>query len=139
MYGECAPLLKGDVNSPGGTWYPVTSPYVDDDGGPLPKKYMALREGIERFAITDINDPASSARAQSEIPVMWDTWAGYNDFFDYNFTQMFNHIPGGSNVLYMDGHCEFIRYGTKFPVANSPEGTYGSVLYVWMGHVSGLL
>ncbi len=26
-----------------------------------------LREGIERFLITDINNPASNARAQSEI------------------------------------------------------------------------
>ncbi|MCA1902739.1 MAG: hypothetical protein LDL53_11065 [Candidatus Hydrogenedens sp.] len=23
---------------------------------------------------------------------------------------VFNHIPGGCNVLYMDGHVEFIRY-----------------------------
>ena len=22
----------------------------------------------------------------------------------------FNHVPGGSNVLYMDGHVEFMRY-----------------------------
>ena len=28
----------------------------------------------------------------------------------------FNHIPGGCNVLYLDGHCEFIRYPTKAPV-----------------------
>ncbi|MCA1902844.1 MAG: hypothetical protein LDL53_11625 [Candidatus Hydrogenedens sp.] len=28
----------------------------------------------------------------------------------------FNHIPGGCNVLYLDGHCEFIRYPTKPPV-----------------------
>jgi prepilin-type processing-associated H-X9-DG protein len=139
MYGECAPLLRGDVPSPGGTWYPVTSTYVDDNGGPLPEKYMALCEGIERFAITDINNPAASAKAQSEIPVMWDTWAGYNDFFGVSMVDEFNHVPGGSNVLYMDGHAEFIRFGAKFPVANSPEGTYGSVLSTWMGHVSGLL
>ena len=22
----------------------------------------------------------------------------------------FNHVPGGGNILYMDGHCEFLRY-----------------------------
>lgn len=32
-----------------------------------------LREGIERFQVTDINNPASATTAQSEIPVMWDT------------------------------------------------------------------
>jgi len=139
LNGVCTPLLEGDVDSPGTTWYPLTSPYVDDDGSPLPDKYYALREGIERFAITDINNPAASARAQSEIPYMWDTWSGYNDFFGVNMAQSFNHVPGGSNVLFMDGHAEFIRYGDKFPVANSPEGTYGSELYKWMGHVSGVL
>ena len=23
----------------------------------------------------------------------------------------FNHVPGGANVLYMDGHVEFSKYG----------------------------
>jgi len=33
----------------------------------------------------------------------------------------FNHVPGGSNVLYMDGHVEYQRYpGGKFP-ANRPS------------------
>ena len=29
-----------------------------------------------------------------------------------------NHIPGGSNVLFMDGHVEFIKYQAEgdFPV-----------------------
>ena len=61
-----------------------------------------LREGIERFLITDINNPAGSAQAQSDVFVMGDlittdvTW--------------FNHIPGGSNLLFMDGHVAFERY-----------------------------
>ena len=29
----------------------------------------------------------------------------------------FNHIPGGSNVLFLDGHVEFIRYPGEFPVS----------------------
>jgi len=139
LNGVPAPLINGDIDSIGAGAYGVTSPYVDDDGGPLPEKYMALREGIERFMITDINNPAASAKAQSEIPIMWDTWSGVNTFFDYSLVGNFNHVPGGSNVLYMDGHAEFIRYGTKFPVANSAEGTYGSQLDDWMGQVSGIL
>ena len=67
-----------------------------------------LREGIERFFITDINNPTASSEAQSTIPVMLDEVS--TDIHE------FNHIPGGGNVLFMDGHVEFIRYPGKWPV-----------------------
>lgn len=73
---------------------------------------MRLKDGIERFMITDINNPAASARAQSELFIMWDVLS--TKVTDYN------HLPGGSNVLYMDGHVEFSKYpGIKGPV--NPE------------------
>jgi prepilin-type processing-associated H-X9-DG protein len=53
-----------------------------------------LREGIERFLITDINNPAASARGQSEIPTL------------------ISNTPeegGGINALYMDGHVDYQR------------------------------
>ena len=29
----------------------------------------------------------------------------------------FNHVPGGANKLYMDGHVEFLKYpGDEFPM-----------------------
>jgi len=61
-----------------------------------------LREGIERFMITDINNPAASAQAQSEIQISADLTA--------TNIEAFNHIPGGSNVLFLDGHVEFQRF-----------------------------
>ena len=64
-----------------------------------------LREGIERFAITDINNPSASAVAQSDIWVMHD-WLS-------TVPSGYNHIPGGCNVLYMDGHVDFLRYPNK--------------------------
>ncbi len=64
-----------------------------------------LREGIERFMITDINNPGASSKAQSSIWIMMDTFSAGGVAAD-----LFNHIPGGCNVLYMDGHVEFIRY-----------------------------
>jgi prepilin-type processing-associated H-X9-DG protein len=64
-----------------------------------------LREGIERFMISDINNPAASALAQSEIAIMADLVSTSVD--------QFNHIPGGINCLYLDGHVEFIRYPGK--------------------------
>ena len=64
-----------------------------------------LREGVERFMITDINNPAASAMAQSELPVMWDIISA-----EPGGLAAMNHVPGGCNVLYFDGHVEFIRY-----------------------------
>ena len=67
-----------------------------------------LREGIERFLITDINDPAGSAMAQSELAVQWDA-VSLN-------VEDFNHVPGGCNVLFMDGHVQFQKWeSVKFP------------------------
>ena len=73
-----------------------------------------FKEGIERFLITDINNPAGSASAQSEL------WI----YSDQVTTQAnsFNHVPGGANVLYMDGHVEFQRY---------PGETPASVAFAW--------
>ena len=28
----------------------------------------------------------------------------------------FNHVPGGCNVLYLDGHVEFIKFLAKAPI-----------------------
>jgi len=33
--------------------------------------------------------------------------------------QFMNHIPGGCNVLYMDGHVAFIRYPGEWPVCKT--------------------
>mgnify|MGYP006292516745 CR=1 FL=1 len=79
---------------------------LDDWGGT--GTIYRLREGIERFLITDINNASASNRAQSEIPVILD--------FVSTDTNKFNHIPGGANSLFMDGHVEFIRYPGDWPV-----------------------
>jgi prepilin-type processing-associated H-X9-DG protein len=116
-------VVSGDLDA----W--VGANRKDDDGSTLPTKYYHLREGIERFFITDINNPAASAKAQSTIPIMLDVWAGLSDL-PWEGTSMAantNHLPGGSNVLYMDGHVQFIRYGSEFPVAPGiPETLSGS-------------
>ena len=83
-----------------------------------------LKEGIERFMITDINNPAGSAMAQSELAVMHDltlfpteNWPDLEPFF--------NHPPGGGNVLYMDGHVAFQRYpSTESPINPLTLGTW---------------
>ncbi len=69
-----------------------------------------LREGIERFFITDINNAGASQKAQSQVAVLWDKISTRVDTF--------NHVPGGSNVLYMDGHVEFLKW-TPHPGARA--------------------
>ena len=79
----------------------VNVPYGNGGGDTI----YRLREGIERFMITDINNPAASAQAQSVIQIMADLTA--------TMVSAFNHVPGGSNILYLDGHVEFDRYPGK--------------------------
>jgi prepilin-type N-terminal cleavage/methylation domain-containing protein/prepilin-type processing-associated H-X9-DG protein len=85
-------------------------PYTHADLGDVTA--YRLREGIERFFITDINNPAASATAQSSLPVMWDRVAVN--------PAGFSHIPGGGNILYMDGHVEFIKYPSKDSLLMNP-------------------
>ena len=84
---------------------------------------LLLREGIERFLITDINNPAGSAAAQSTLPVMWDLTrieGGWSQTDRAGQNLMFNHLPGGANILYMDGHVNFVKYPAEHSQATWP-------------------
>jgi prepilin-type N-terminal cleavage/methylation domain-containing protein/prepilin-type processing-associated H-X9-DG protein len=80
--------------------------YDDDNIGA--GTLFRLSEGIERFMITDINNPAGSAQAQSEIAVVKDKIESW--------LQAFSHVPGGGNVLFMDGHVEWGKYPSEWPI-----------------------
>ncbi len=89
---------------------PVETPYGNGGNDVI----YRLAEGVERVLITDVSDPAASSEAQSDIAVYWDM---------VNTDPMgggasMNHVPGGANVLYMDGHVEFHKYDQKgeFPI-----------------------
>ena len=78
-----------------------------------------LREGVERYFITDINGPAASSRGQGDFPVMYDAFD--IDSIRYG-PPASHHTPMGANVLFMDGHVEFIRFPSEFPVCTTwPE------------------
>ena len=81
-----------------------------------------LREGIERFMITDINNPAATAKAQSEIWIMFDRIS--------TVASEFNHVPGGANVLYLDGHVQFLKYQESgpAPINGGVAGIVGGVV-----------
>ncbi len=94
---------------------------------------VRTREGIERFFITDVNNPGENARAQSSIPLMVDMVSAPNPSTSEFPTeidglpvggklQRFNHAPGGMNALYLDGHVDFIKYREHYPA--SPGATF---------------
>jgi prepilin-type N-terminal cleavage/methylation domain-containing protein/prepilin-type processing-associated H-X9-DG protein len=70
-----------------------------------------LSAGVDRFLIQDINSALGDEQSgASVIPIMWDQ-------ISTNITE-FSHVPAGQNVLFLDGHVEFVRYdrsSDKFP------------------------
>ncbi|MCC6696527.1 MAG: prepilin-type N-terminal cleavage/methylation domain-containing protein [Candidatus Hydrogenedentes bacterium] len=99
--------------------FQLTTP-LSDGSTPTIKR---LKEGIERFLITDINNPAGANTAQSSVAVMWDTirTSGTSGAIS-DSGKDFNHLPGGANILFMDGHVEFSKYpsddGSKYWVTS---------------------
>jgi hypothetical protein len=73
------------------------------DGTALPR----LSAGIDRFPSKDVGNPGAGAQVQDQVFIMMDAvWVKVSDFC---------HIPGDSNVLYMDSHVDFIRYSANAP------------------------
>jgi len=82
-----------------------------------------LREGVERFFITDINNPGGSAQAQSHIVLMSDTVAPHPEHL--------SHVPGGANVLYLDGHVAFVKWAGGTGLTNPfPMNEAGFILHL---------
>ncbi|MCL4693770.1 MAG: DUF1559 domain-containing protein [Candidatus Hydrogenedentes bacterium] len=109
-------------------WYGYDLWLADDDWSDIPTSYPRLKEGVERFFITDINNPAQSSIAQSTVPVMFDAWSSRTAAEPDAVLSVFNHIPGGGNVLFMDGHVEYLRFPDRCPVfsvpSESPQGGF---------------
>lgn len=118
--GDMNPANDGalDDNIDSATLYGMFSSLATPSGAAIGNgdgsTIFRLREGIERFLITDINAPAGSSSAQSEIPIMWDVVTTTT-----SESAQFNHIPGGANTLYMDGHVKFNKYPDEFPATGS--------------------
>ncbi len=122
----------GYIENRGGEDIPVSGfgtgspPILDSEGAKLPSALPKLREGVERFFITDINNPAAGAIGQSQLPVMLDCWGAQLGqtiaTTAGSGVMVFNHVPGGANILAMDGHVEFIRYKSVDASAEMPGG-----------------
>jgi prepilin-type N-terminal cleavage/methylation domain-containing protein/prepilin-type processing-associated H-X9-DG protein len=120
--GDGAWNLSGvDEGAVNGRYWESLDVALPNYAGGIDVVLLALRDGIARFLITDITNPASGARAESEVPVYWDTLRGasWNDptpppnaFLPDQtmYVEEMNHIPGGANCLFMDGHVSFMRF-----------------------------
>ena len=75
-----------------------TADLKDAEGNPIRR----LQEGVERYFIMDIHNPAGAAMIQSKLPV---------------FIERPGHHDDQINVLFMDGHVERLTYPGEFPVS----------------------
>lgn len=70
--------------------------------------YYRLHINSGRLFISDIDDPSRDVVGDSEIPVLFDTSSE-------NGRMMFAHFePLGGNVLFLDGHAEFVRFPNPY-------------------------
>lgn len=97
----------------------------DEQALALYEAYLALPPEV--FGYNDIKTPIPegkhSAAAQSGVPVVWDRVPPTENEF--------SHRPLGGNILFMDGHVEFIRYShyntsNNFPMTSLAGQTFGS-------------
>ncbi len=69
-----------------------------------------LRDGIEKSFITDINDPGGFSVSSSNLPILFDVFTSRRGSLQIN-----NHGISGGNILFFDGHVEFVNYPQKMP------------------------
>ena len=109
--------LDPNVQNTGDSVYDPHPRILGSAGGSV---LYRMKEGVERFLITDINNPAGSALSQSSVPVYMDSFASALSVSmgrqRLARVASFNHLPGGANVLFMDGHVEFLKFPGRHPI-----------------------
>ena len=96
-----------DAPDPGVLLRPLT--YVDPVSG---EQRSVPRMGeAAAVALAGEADRALTDAVAARMPVMHDV------FVELGTVSGFNHMPPGANVLYFDGHVEFVRYCERFPAA----------------------
>ncbi len=131
QYGPFGELGLASFNSRGAVSdqdydFSDTFPGSQAGGGDI---LYRLRQGVERFLITDINNPGAGNTAVSRVPVMWDHITPERGYA--------GHGGSGINVLYLDGHVEWLRYlgvqGTRFPATAAHCVSSGSYNHLFDG------
>ena len=133
--GVDSDITASDSAAPPNAQYPTGAAFGSDKEPNT--TIVRLKDGVERFFITDINNPAAGSMAQSTLPVMWDSISGQPPAAGYAgghptlaaSAMNFNHVPGGGNVLFMDGHVEFLKYPGKNTPINDLAARVGTYPY----------
>jgi prepilin-type processing-associated H-X9-DG protein len=80
-----------------------------------PNSVRASYDYLGAYTLAPIALPAAP-RQLPHLPLMWDLYATEQDQGDRRRNvYTFNHIPGGSNVLFADGGVEFLKYTKSTP------------------------
>jgi prepilin-type N-terminal cleavage/methylation domain-containing protein/prepilin-type processing-associated H-X9-DG protein len=145
-FGFCPAFGLGDTDLDLDTYLAGDQVWYDERHEAIPSKLYRIREGVERYFITDINNPAASSEAQSSIAIMLDAWGQPQTAPSLGSTTVtlpdnsairFNHMPGGANVLYMDGHVKYQRYGKEYPVGVSEASSLATSVPALMSSAGG--
>ena len=78
------------------------------------RTFYRLRDNVERLLDTESAEGAAPAATAITIPVMFDNVQKARSY----------HKPPGSNVLYLDGHVEFLKYGERFPATKAAADAF---------------
>jgi prepilin-type processing-associated H-X9-DG protein len=82
---------------------------LDSAGNSGTNMLYRLREGVERYQRPDPLTPESQRSGQSTVAVMMDRVSASDE------ASM--HLGGGANVLYLDGHVDFMKFPDGRPVS----------------------
>lgn len=58
--------------------------------------------------------PDLPTKSETQVPLIWDVISAIP-----GGGVGFNHVPGGCNVLYLDGHVDFQKLGNQFPASTA--------------------
>lgn len=91
------------------------APDVDSDIDTADKMLRRLKRDVEYFFVANRSDPQAAANTRAAIPIMFETVV----------SNVFGRDPDGANVLYLDGHVDYVRFGSQFPVTEEMREVLG--------------
>lgn len=84
----------------------MDKPALESDIDTADKMLRRLKRDVEYFFVENRSDPQAAANTRATIPIMFETVV----------SNVFGRDPDGANVLYLDGHVDYVRFGSQFPV-----------------------
>lgn len=84
----------------------VEKPDLESDIDTADRMLRRLKRDVEYFFVENRSDPLAAANTRAAIPIMFETVE----------STVFGSDPDGANILYLDGHVDYVRFGSQFPV-----------------------